>query len=105
MGENEVIRVVRKDGKAFNDGVLVGKVKTIIRNPQKPESLAYLFENVEGCINVDLCEEIKDEKEIIKKEIQRRLYVINHRIGPGGIKGDNFRKDELNKLLEFIRTL
>ena len=108
MGENAVIkRVVRKDGKEFKPGtgIYVGNVTGTIRNPQKPESLAYIFNNFGGCINVDLCEDILNEKEIIEKEIQRRLYVISHRLGPESCKGDNYRKDELNKLLNFIKTL
>ena len=106
MGESKIKRVVRKDGKALNEnGVYVGIVKETIRNPQKPETHAYLFENVRGCINVDLCREIENEKEVIEKEIQRRLYVISHRLGPESCKGDNYRKDELNRLLNFIKTL
>ena len=108
MGENAVIkRVVRKDGKEFKPGtgIYVGNVVEIIRNPQKPESLAYTFDNFEGCTNIDQCEDILDKKEIIEKEIQRRLYVISHKLGPESCKGDNYRKDELNRLLNFIKTL
>lgn len=106
MGEDAIMkRVVRKDGKEFKPGIYVGNVTGTIRNPQKPESLAYTFSNFGGCINIDQCEDILDGKEIIEKEILHRLYVINHRIGPGKIKGDEYRKDELIKLLEFIKTL
>lgn len=107
MGKDAVKRVKRKDGKAFGScGEYVGIVRSTIRNPKEPESFAYLFENLSGCVNVDECEDILEDKEIIEKEIQRRYYVLSHRVG--GIAerpGDKFRKDELNRLLEFIKEL